>query len=67
MSIIQAVTDAHKIRINYALMPVPPVRSIVGLPIGSHLTMPIVRIAPMSSVPSDLLTLVFLLSMTIPP
>ena len=60
MLAIQVVADAHKIRINYALMPVPPVHSIVGLPIGSHLTMPIVRVAPMYSVPSALQTLVFL-------
>ena len=61
MSAIQVAIDADEIRMMYALMPVPPVRSIVGRPIGSHLFMPIVRIAPVSSVRFALLTLVFLI------
>ena len=66
MSAIQVAIDADEIRMMYALMPVPPVRSIVPSN-WLHLTMPIVRIAPMSCVPFALPTLVFLNSRPLLP
>ena len=59
MSAIQIVIDANEMRIIYVLVPVFPVRSIVPSS-WLRLTMSIVRIAPMSCVPSAPLTLVFL-------